>query len=81
MRKKVAYESWLANKSSVELRLHHSESRKTAATKVKLSIEKACKKFGKRFENDDKYSDRPFVIYVEKDLKPFSSFKIQTVSP
>ena len=39
--KKVAYKAWLANKSSLELRSQYSEARKTAATKVKLSKERA----------------------------------------
>ena len=39
--KKVAYKAWLANKSSVELRSQYSEARKAAATKVKLSKERA----------------------------------------
>ena len=46
--KKVAYKAWLANKSSVELRLQYSEARKAAATKVKLSEERAWKEFGER---------------------------------
>ena len=39
--KKVAYKAWLANMSSLELRSQYSEARKTAATKVKLSKERA----------------------------------------
>ena len=50
--KKVAYKAWLANKSSVELRLQYSEARRAAATKVKLSKEKAWEEFGERLDND-----------------------------
>ena len=39
--KKVAYKAWLANKSSLELRLQYSEARKATATEVKLSKERA----------------------------------------
>ena len=41
VRKKVVYKAWLANKSSLELRSQYSEARKAAATKVKLSKERA----------------------------------------
>ena len=80
--RKVAYKAWLANKSSLELRSQYSEARKAAATKVKLSKERAWKEFGERL-NDDfktaKCSDKPFAVCVEKDLKPLSLSKIQMV--
>ena len=38
--KTVASKAWLANKSSLELRLQYSEARKAVATKVKLSKER-----------------------------------------
>ena len=44
--KKVAYKAWLANKSSLELRSQYSEAHKAAATKVKLSKERAGMEFG-----------------------------------
>ena len=50
--KEVAYKAWLANKSSLELRLQYSEARKAAATKVKLSKERAWKEFGERLDDD-----------------------------
>ena len=48
--KKVAYEAWLANKSSVEFRSQCSVARKAAATKVKVSEERAWKGFGERLD-------------------------------
>ena len=88
--KKVAYKAWLANKSSLELRSQYSEARKTAATKVKLSKERAWKEFGERLDDDFKTAnkvftvcvetiDRPFAVCVEKDLEPLSLSKIQMV--
>ena len=50
--KKVAYKAWLANKSSLELRSQYSEAHKAAATKVKLSKERAWKEFGERLDDD-----------------------------
>ena len=81
--KKVAYKAWLANKSSVELRLQYSEARKATATKVKLSKERAWKKFGERLDDDFKTANEVFLAFavcVEKNLKPLSSSKIQMVS-
>ena len=50
--KKVAYKAWLANKSSLELRLQYFEARKAAATKVILSKERAWKEFIERLDAD-----------------------------
>ena len=58
--KKVAYKAWLANKSSVELRLQCSEARKASATKVKLSEERAWKEFGERLDDDFKMANKVF---------------------
>ena len=58
--KKVAYKAWLANKSSLELRSQYSEARKTAATKVKLSKERAWKEFGERLDDDFKTANKVF---------------------
>ena len=44
----MAYKTWLASKSLVELRSHYSEARKAAATKVKLSKERSWKEFWKK---------------------------------
>ena len=56
----MAYKAWLANKSSVELRLQYSEARKAAATKVKPFKERAWKKFGERLDNDFKMATKVF---------------------
>ena len=48
----MAYKAWLANKSSLELCSQYSEARKVAATKVKLSKERAWKEFGERLDDD-----------------------------
>ena len=48
----MTYKAWLANKLSVELRSQYSEARRTAATKVKLSEERARKEFGKWLDDD-----------------------------
>ena len=56
----MAYKTWLANKSSVELRSQYSKARKAAATKVKLSKERAWKKFGERFDDDFKTAKKVF---------------------
>ena len=56
----MAYKAWLANKSSLELRSQYSEARKTAATKVKLSKEKAWKEFGERLDDDFKTENKVF---------------------
>ena len=48
----MAYKAWLANKSSLELRMQDSEARKAAATKVKMAKERAWKEFGERLDND-----------------------------
>ena len=80
--KKVACKAWLANKSSLELRSQYSEARKAAATKVKLSKERAWKEFGERLDDDFKTansSGKPFAVCVEKDLDPLSLSKIQMV--
>ena len=80
--KKVAYKAWLAYKSSLKLRSQYSEARKTAATKVKLSKERAWKEFGERLDDDfktAKCSGRPFAVCVEKDLEPLSLSKIRMV--
>ena len=45
--KKTAFRAWLTNKSSEQLRLRYSATRKTAATIVKQSKEKSLKAFGK----------------------------------
>ena len=50
--------TWLANKSSLELRSQYSEAPKAAATKVKLSKERAWKEFGERLDNDFKMSNK-----------------------
>ena len=58
--KKVAYKAWLANKSSIKLRSQYSEARKAAATKVKLSKERAWKEFGERLDDDFKMANKVF---------------------
>ena len=58
--KKVAYKAWLANKSSLELRSQYSEARMAAATKVKLSKERAWKEFGERLDDDFKTANKVF---------------------
>ena len=58
--KKVAYKAWLANKSSLELRSQYSETREAAATKVKLSKERAWKEFGERLDDDFKTANKVF---------------------
>ena len=58
--KKVAYKAWLANKSSAKLRSLYSEARKAAATKVKLSEERAWKEFGVRLDDDFKMVNKVF---------------------
>ena len=58
--KKVAYKAWLANKSSLELRWQYSEARKAAATKGKLSKERAWKEFGERLGDDFKIAHKVF---------------------
>ena len=65
----MVYKAWLANKSSLELRSQYSEARKAAATKVKLSKERAWNEFGERLDDDfktPKCSGRPFAVCVEK---------------
>ena len=44
--KKTAFKTWLSNKSSEQLQLRYSATRKTAATIVKQSKEKSWKAFG-----------------------------------
>ena len=56
----MAYKAWLANKSSLELRSQYSEARKAAATKVKLSKERAWKEFGERLDDDFKTANKVF---------------------
>ena len=56
----MAYKTWLANKSSLELRWQYSEARKAAATKVKLSKERAWKEFGERLDDDFKTANKVF---------------------
>ena len=56
----MAYKAWLANKSSLELRSQYSEARKAAATKVKLSKERAWKEFGERLDHDFKTANKVF---------------------
>ena len=56
----MTYKAWLANKSSLELRSQYSEARKTAATKVKLSKERAWKEFGERLDDDFKTANKVF---------------------
>ena len=58
--KKVAYKAWLANKSSAELYSQYPEARKAAATKVKLSKERAWKEFGERLNNDFETANKVF---------------------
>ena len=58
--KKGAYKAWLANKSSLELRLQYSEARKAAATKVILYKERAWKEFGERLDDDFKTANKVF---------------------
>ena len=48
--KKVAYDAWLANKSSLELRSQYSEALKAAAKKLNCLREKAWKEFGERLD-------------------------------
>ena len=56
----MAYKAWLANKSSVELCSQYSEARKAAATKVKMSKERAWKEFGERLDDDFKMAIKVF---------------------
>ena len=56
----MAYKAWLANKSSVELRSQYSEARKAAATKVKLSRERAWKELGESLDDDFKTAKKVF---------------------
>ena len=56
----MAYKAWLADKSSVKLRLQYSEARTAAATKVKLSEERAWKEFGERLDHDFKMANKVF---------------------
>ena len=56
----MAYKTWLANKSSLELRLQYFEARKAAATKVKLCKERAWKEFGERLDDDFKTANKVF---------------------
>ena len=58
--KKVAYKAWLANKSYVELCSQYFEARKEAATKVKLSKERAWKEFGKSLDDAFKMANKVF---------------------
>ena len=44
----MAYKAWFGNKSTVELRSQYSETHEAAATKVKLSEERAWKEFGEK---------------------------------
>ena len=66
--KKVAYKAWLANKSSLKLRLQYSEARKAAATKVKLSKERAWKEFGERLDGDFKTANKVFWQNIRRLL-------------
>ena len=81
--KKVAYKTWLANKSSLELRSQYSEARKATATKVKLSKERTWKEFGERLDDDFKTANKVFWQTIRrlrgKDLEPLSLSKIQMV--
>ena len=56
----MAYKAWLANKSSLELRLQYSEACKAAATKVKLLKERAWKEVGERLDDDFKTANKVF---------------------
>ena len=80
----MAYKVWIENKSLVELRLQYSEARKAAATKVKLSKERAWKEFAQGWtmisKRQTKYAGRPFAVCVEKDVKPLFSSAIHMVS-
>ena len=56
----MTYKAWLATKSSLELRSQYSEARKAAATKVKLSKERAWKESGERLDDDFKTANKVF---------------------
>ena len=64
--KKVAYMAWLANKSSLELRSQYSEARKAAATKVKLSKQRAWKEFGERLHDDFETANKVFWQIIRR---------------
>ena len=64
--KKVAYKAWLTHKSSLELRSQYSEARKAAATKVKLSKERAWKEFGERLDDDFKTANKVFRQIIRR---------------
>ena len=67
--KKVACKAWLANKSSLELRLQYSEARKAAATKVNLSNEDIEKEFEKRIDKDFKIANVAFWLTIRRLLR------------
>ena len=65
-KKVAACKTWLANKSSLELRSQYSKARKAAATGVKLSKERAWKEFGERLDDDFKTANKVFWLTIRR---------------
>ena len=58
--KKTAFRALLTNKSSEQLRLRYSTTRKTATTIVKQSKEKSWKEFGQKLDTDYRSANKVF---------------------
>ena len=75
----MAYNAWLANKSSLELRSQYSEAREAAATKVKLPKERVWKEFGERLDDDFKTANKVFwqTVYRSRGKRSRAAFFIE----